>query len=296
MSKPPVDQLGKSRKDALFSYAVIAPAMVILFGFTLLPFVLSVWKSLFNKRGEFTFTYYAEMASDSVFHQVLWNNFIFAVVTVPATIFVALGLALLVVKVVRGSSFARTMLLSPTILPVVAAGAVWLYFFQPSFGLLNQLLKAVGLGHFMGNWLGDVATAMPAVMIVSVWQQAGLFVLFYIAALLSIDPQLKEASLIEGASDFYNFRRVTWPMLMPTTLFVAVMATANAFKQVDLLFVLTQGGPNNTTNLLLYHIWKLAFSQFRDGYAAAVTVLLVVVLLIVAIVQIRVSDKRIHYR
>lgn len=287
------DQLGKARGDALFSYAAIFPAMFFLLGFTVLPFILSVVRSLQSRDG-FTTVQYEAMVSDEVLHQVLWNNLLFSAVTVPATIAVSLGLALLVVRVTRGSSVLRTAVLSPTILPVVAAGSVWLFFYQPSFGTLNAILKALG---FSGrNWLGDTSTALPAIMTVSVWQQAGLFVIFYVAALLSIDPQLKEASSIEGAGRFYHFRRVTWPMLMPTTLFVAVMSTANSFKQVDLIFVLTQGGPQNSTNLLLYYIWRLSFGQFRDNYASAITVILVIILLAVAIFQIQVLDKRIHYR
>lgn len=292
-SQAVLDQTTKSRSDALFSYTAITPAMIILFGFTLIPFIMSVVKS-FEGRNGFTLEHYARLGEDEIFHQVVFNNAVFTLVTVPATIAVSLGMAMLVIKAVRGSSLLRTAVLSPTILPVVAAGSVWLYIYQPSFGLLNSILRFFG---FEGqNWLGDTSLAMPSLIVVHVWQQAGLFVLFYMSALLGMDTQMKEAADIEGAGSWYFFRRVTWPTLMPTTLFVAVMAIANSFKQIDLVFVLTQGGPDNTTNLLLYYIWRTAFGQFRDDYAAAITVILVIILLIVAVVQVRLMDKRIHYR
>ena len=268
--------------------------MAVLLGFTVLPFLLSVRTSVHTRDGGLSAAQYQRMVDDQVFHQVIQNNLVFTLVTVPATIAVSLGLALLVARVVRGSTLLRTAVLSPAVLPIVAAGSVWLYFYQPTFGPLNSVMALLGLPE--RNWLGETATALPAMMVVTVWQQAGLFVIFYLAALLSMDPQLREASQIEGAGRWYHFRRVTWPTLMPTTLFVGVIATANSFKQVDLVFVLTQGGPENSTNLLLYYIWRSAFAQFRPDYAAAITVVLVVILLAVAVIQIRLLDKRIHYR
>src|SRR5690625_614089 len=276
---------GRDRGDTWFSYAAVFPAMAVLLGFTVLPFLLSVRTSVHTRDGGLSAAQYQRMVDDQVFHQVFQYNLVFTLVTVPATIAVSLGLALLVARVVRGSTLLRTAVLSPAVLPIVAAGSVWLYFYQPTFGPLNSVMALLGLPE--RNWLGETATAPPAMMVVTVWQQAGLFVIFYLAALLSMDPQLREASQIEGAGRWYRFRRVTWPTLMPTTLFVGVIATANSFKQVDLVFVLTQGGPENSTNLLLYYIWRSAFAQFRPDYAAAITVVLVVILLAVAVIQIR---------
>lgn len=160
--------------------------------------------------------------------------------------------------------------------------------------MLNAVANALGLPGM--NWLGSSETALSAMMVVAVWQQAGLFVIFYLAALLSQDPQLREAARIEGTRPWTFFRRVTWPLLMPTTLFVGVIATSNSFKQVDLLFVMTQGGPSDSTNLMLYYVWETAFGQFRQEYSAAITVLLVIILMVIAVAQIRLLDKRIHYR
>lgn len=284
----------RARGDALFSYAALTPAFIILVGFTVLPFLLSAWRSVQGRGGELSAENYQRMLDDGVFQQVITNQLIYTLVTVPITIAVSLGLAVLGAKVVRGRAVARVSFLAPAMLPTVAAGAIWLYFYQPNFGTLNAVADVLGLPGM--NWLGSSETALGAMMVVAVWQQAGLFVIFYLAALLSQDPQLREAARIEGTRPWTFFRRVTWPLLMPTTLFVGVIATSNSFKQVDLLFVMTQGGPSDSTNLMLYYVWQTAFGQFRQEYSAAITVLLVVILMVIAIVQIRLLDKRIHYR
>lgn len=284
----------QARGDAMFSYAALMPAFIILVGFTVLPFLLSAWRSVQDRGGEFSAENYQRMLDDGVFHQVISNQLIYTLVTVPVTIAVSLGLAVLGAKVIRGKAIARVSFLAPAMLPTVAAGAIWLYFYQPNFGMLNAVANALGLPGM--NWLGSSETALSAMMVVAVWQQAGLFVIFYLAALLSQDPQLREAARIEGTGPWTFFRRVTWPLLMPTTLFVGVIATSNSFKQVDLLFVMTQGGPSDSTNLMLYYVWETAFGQFRQEYSAAITVLLVIILMVIAVAQIRLLDKRIHYR
>lgn len=284
----------QTRGDAMFSYAALMPAFIILVGFTVVPFLLSAWRSVQDRGGEFSTENYQRMLDDGVFHQVISNQLIYTLVTVPLTIAVSLGLAVLGAKVLRGKAIARVSFLAPAMLPTVAAGAIWLYFYQPNFGMLNAVANALGLPGM--NWLGSSETALSAMMVVAVWQQAGLFVIFYLAALLSQDPQLREAARIEGTRPWTFFRRVTWPLLMPTTLFVGVIATSNSFKQVDLLFVMTQGGPSDSTNLMLYYVWETAFGQFRQEYSAAITVLLVIILMVIAVAQIRLLDKRIHYR
>lgn len=284
----------RARGDAAFSYAALTPAFIILVGFTVLPFALSAWRSVQNRGRDLTAENYQRMLDDGVFHQVIGNQLVYTVVTVPATIAVSLGLAVLGAKVARGKALARVSFLAPAMLPTVAAGAIWVYFYQPNFGVLNGIAGVLGLPGL--NWLGSSETALSAMMVVAVWQQAGLFVIFYLAALLTQDPQLREAARIEGTGPWTFFRRVTWPLLMPTTLFVGVIATSNSFKQVDLLFVMTQGGPSDSTNLMLYYVWETAFGQFRQEYSAAITVLLVIILMVIAIVQIRLLDKRIHYR
>lgn len=166
--------------------------------------------------------------------------------------------------------------------------------YQPDFGVINTLLGMVGLPR--QNLLGQPGSVLPSLMVVMIWKEAGFFMLLYLAALQSIPGELNEAAVLEGASEWHKFRRITFPLLMPTTLFASIVAIANSFKHVDFLFVMTGGGPANASTLLLYHIWDTAFVQFRPAYAAAVSTFLVSVLVILAVVQIRAMDNRIHYR
>ena len=137
---------------------------------------------------------------------------------------------------------------------------------------------------------------MACLAVMTVWKEAGFFMIFYLAALQSLPPEIEEAAKIEGASRWYFFRRVTFPLLMPTTLFVLVNATINSFKLVDHLFILTKGGPDNASNLLLYYIYQVAFSFFDTSYASTLTVVLLAMLAAMAIVQFQLIEKRVHYR
>ncbi len=189
---------------------------------------------------------------------------------------------------------ARMAYFTPTILPMIAVSNIWLFFYTPDIGLIDQIAANFGFpGH---NWLGDPDTVLGCLIVMTIWKEAGFFMIFYLAALQSLPPELEEAARIEGASRWYFFRRVTFPLLMPTTLFVFVNAMINSFKLVDHLFILTKGGPDNASSLLLYYIYEVAFSFFDEAYAATLTVVLLAVLAIVAIGQFVFLEKRIHYR
>src|SRR5262249_48083794 len=152
------------------------------------------------------------------------------------------------------------------------------------------------LGLPAGNWLGSKSPGLGCLMAVAIWKEAGFFMIFYLAPLQQISPSLAEAAAIEGASRWYFFRRVTFPLLMPTTLFVLVNAVINAFRVVDHIVVMTRGGPNNATELLLYYIYEIGF-RFQDAaYAAAVTMVLLVILGLMALAQFGFLERRVHYQ
>jgi sn-glycerol 3-phosphate transport system permease protein len=184
---------------------------------------------------------------------------------------------------------------TPTVLPMIAVANIWLFFYTPQIGLLDQIGAAL-LGARSHNWLGDPSTVLACTMVMVIWKEAGFFMIFYLAALQSLPPELEEAAKIEGASRWYFFRRVTFPLLMPTTLFVLVNATINSFKLVDHLFILTKGGPDNASSLLLYYIYQVAFSFFDTAYASTLTVVLLALLASLALVQFQLIEKRVHYR
>lgn len=146
------------------------------------------------------------------------------------------------------------------------------------------------------NLLGNPDTVLAAMIVVAIWKEAGFFMIFYLAALQSIPPVLKEAADIEGAGSFYYLRRIVIPLLMPTTLFVSVNAVINSFRLVDHIFVMTDGGPNNASSLLLFYIYETAFQYWQTGYAATLTVVMLILLSILAIGQFFLFDRKIHYR
>jgi sn-glycerol 3-phosphate transport system permease protein len=177
---------------------------------------------------------------------------------------------------------------------MIAVANIWLFFYTPEYGLLEQLLGLFGAPSH--NWLGSKSTALPALMAVTVWKEAGFFMIFYLAALQSMSPSLAEAASIEGASRWYFFRRVTFPLLMPTTLFVLVNAVINAFRVVDHVVVMTRGGPDNATELLLYYIYEIGFRFWDSAYAAALTMVLLAILGLLALAQFGILERRVHYQ
>jgi ABC-type glycerol-3-phosphate transport system permease component len=170
----------------------------------------------------------------------------------------------------------RAAYFTPTMLPMIAAANLWLYFYTPSIGLIDRIAALFGIG--ATNWLGQPETALMAVIIVTIWKEAGFFMIFYLAALQTIPPDLREAATIEGAGRWTYTRRILLPLLMPTTLFILINALINSVKLIDHLFILTKGGPNNASKLILYWIWETAFSFFDRPAAAALTVLVLAVL------------------
>lgn len=292
--------LSDHRRMQIYGALLLLPAAVLLVTFAYLPTVLTLVRSLFlpgvqGQPAEFVgLENYALLADDPVFWKVARNNLVYALVTIPASIAIALGMALLVNARLPGRGLVRMAYFTPTILPMIAAANIWLFFYAPEIGLFNHVLGLFGIAG--PNWLGDESVALASVIVMTVWKEAGFFMIFYLAALQSISPELREASDLEGTGRWSHFWRVTFPLLMPTTLFVLVNALINAVRVVDHLFILTKGGPNNATNLLLYHVYETAFSFFDRSYAAAITVMILLVLAVVATLQFTVLDRRTHYQ
>lgn len=281
-------------------WLLLMPAIILLVAFTHYPIVATVIESFFTKGSAIRPSRFAGLANyeslieDPIFWKVLVNNLWFALGTIPTSIALALAMALLVNRAMPGRAMVRMAFFTPTILPMIAVANIWLFFYSPDIGLIDQIAGWFGFaGH---NWLGDPDTVLPAIIVMTVWKEAGFFMIFYLAALQHIPPELREAANLEGASRWYFFRRVLFPLLMPTTLFVLINAVLNSFKLVDHLFVLTKGGPNNASNLLLYYIFESAFSYFDTPYAATLTVVLLALLAIMALAQFFGLDRRIHYR
>ncbi len=282
----------------IHAWLLLLPALCLLVAFTHYPVIKTIARSFFGFgtrwEGKASLDNYRFLLEDDVLMQVLFNSFLYAAITVPVSIILAIAMALWVNSKMVGRSILRTAYFTPTVLPMISVANIWLFFYSPEIGLLNKLLGLVGHGGI--NWLGDPSVALYSLMAMTIWKEAGFFMIFYLAALQTIDSNLYHAAAIENAGKWTVFKRITFPLLMPTTLFVLVNALLNAFKLVDHLFILTKGGPNNASNLLLYYIFENAFSFFDTAYAAALTVLLLSILVVLALVQFGVIEKRVHYR
>ncbi len=289
-----------SRLDQVHGWLLLMPATVLLIAFTYYPTVATLSRSFFSsgtasRPSKFVgLENYRFMLEDEVFWQVVSNSLWYAAGTIPASIAIALLMAVWVNSRLPARGLVRMAYFTPTILPMIAVANIWLFFYTPDIGMFDQIASVFGLPG--RNWLGNPDTVLGSLIVMTIWKESGFFMIFYLAALQSLPPELAEAARVEGASRWYFFRRVTFPLLMPTTLFVFVNAVINSFKLVDQLFILTKGGPDNASSLLLYYIYEVAFSFFDEAYAATLTVVLLSALAVVAIGQFVFLEKRIHYR
>src|SRR5213596_759923 len=287
-------------KEWLYGWLLLLPAMALLVLFTHYPAVANLWHSFYSTpRGSrpaafVGLDHYRQLADDPIFWQSLSNNLWYAGGTIPLSIALALLMAAWVNGKIAGRGLLRLAYFTPTILPMIAVANIWLFFYTPEYGLLEQALGLFGAP--ARNWLGSTDTALACVTVVAVWKEAGFFMIFYLAALQSIAPSLAEAAALEGASRWTFFRRVQFPLLMPTTLFVLINAVINAFRTVDHIIVMTRGGPDNATMLLLYYIYQVGFQFWDTTYAASLTSVLLLLLGLAAFAQYGLLERRIHYR
>jgi sn-glycerol 3-phosphate transport system permease protein len=288
------------RHDTIQAWLLLLPALVLLVAFTHWPAIATLIDSMYatphgSRPSPFVgLDNFDGLIGDPVFWQALRNNAVYASATIPAAVILALVMALAVNQALPGRAILRMAYFLPTMLPMIAVANIWLFFYTPDYGLFDRIVGFFGGGRH--NWLGDPATALPAMMLVAVWKEAGFFMIFYLAALQTMPTDLKEAAALEGSSWWNYFRRVTLPLLMPTTLFVLVNAVINAFRVIDHVVVMTRGGPNNATALLLFYIYETGFRFWDTGSAAAATVVLLAILGALAVLQFGVLGRRVHYR
>jgi sn-glycerol 3-phosphate transport system permease protein len=284
----------------LYGWLLLLPAAAMLALFTHYPAVTTLWHSFEStpkaaRPAVFVgVENYRQLADDPIFWKSLTNNLWYAAGTIPLSIGLALLMAVWVNGKLAGRGFLRLAYFTPTVLPMIAVANIWLFFYTPEYGLLEQVRSVFGLP--AQNWLGSRNSALGCLMIVAVWKEAGFFMIFYLAALQQMSPNLAEAAAIEGASRWYFFRRVTLPLLMPTTLFVLVNAVINAFRLVDHVVVMTRGGPDNATELLLYYIYEIGFRFQDSAYAAALTIVLLALLGSAALAQFWFLERKVHYQ
>lgn len=280
--------------------ALVSPAwlmfVVLLAGPTLAVFVLSLtdWQLGAPTMNFIGLGNYAQLFTDRVFWTSFGNTAVYCLVVVPGSVFLGLGLALLIEGATFGRAFYRAAYFLPVTSTLIAMAVVWEFLLHPSVGLINVVLEQIGIQG--GDWLKNPGRALFTLAGIGIWQSAGLNMVLFMAGLKSIPADLYEAAEIDGAASAWErFRCVTWPMLGPATLFVTVVSGIRSFQVFDTVEVLTKGGPNKSTEVLLYTMYTEAFNFFRTGYGAAITVVFLVVVLALTLLQVKAGEKRTHY-
>ncbi|MFB9326539.1 carbohydrate ABC transporter permease [Paenibacillus aurantiacus] len=287
------------RKEAAIGIAFAAPEFlgIVLLGVFPLFFSLYLSFTEWNLVGGLKairfvgLDNYAALFHDKTFYLTLKNNLIYSVITVPVSMFIGFVFAVLIHSKVYLRDYFKVVFFIPYIATTVAVATVFSALFHPSSGPVNNLLMSLGIAD-PPRWLGSTDYALWAIIIVAVWQGIGYNIVIYLAGLTTIPEDLYEAAEIDGASWLQRFYRITLPMLGPTTFFLSITAIVASFKVFDLVAFLTEGGPNNSTNVLVYYIFEEGFQNFRMGYASALSWMLFLIIAVVTAVTWKAQKKQ----
>lgn len=292
-SRPPQAR-GAWRTALLF----LSPTLVVFSVFILFPILFSFYLSfqqwnMFGGAPTFVgLDNYARMAQDPEFWAVFSNTAVYTIGTVPLNMALALAAAFALTKKIRGRKFLRVAFFTPVIISWVSAAVIWRWVFDPSLGLANYLLEAVGLPSV--NWMNEPSAAMAAIIIVGVWKTFGINMVLFEAGLSGIPEHYYEAAEIDGANGWHKFWKITVPLLSPTTLFILVLSMIGSFQVFDLVYVLTYGGPLGETKVLVFYLYEQAFQFFDMGYASAVAYVLFAVLFVLTLIQVRFFRQQVY--
>lgn len=291
----------KKRISSLFKGVLFLLPSIILFSvFVFYPMFKTIYLSFFltDAKGATTvfvgIENYVKMFTDLNFLKSIKNTFLFVLYTVPLTIIISLFLAIIANEKLKGIGFFRTIYSYTMGVSVAAASVMWLFLFHPSMGVLNAIIEVFGAESI--GWLTDPKWALIAISATTIWMNTGFTFLILLGGLQSIDTSLYESADIEGGSYFYKLRRITIPMLSPALFFVITVSIINAFQTFGQIDILTQGGPANETNLIVYSIYREAFVNYQFGFASAKAVVLFILILLVTALQFKLGERRVHYQ
>ncbi len=282
-----------TNNERFAGWVFILPALIGTLIFIIIPVICSFGLSfakwdLLNPIQFVGLANYREIFSEALFYKILLNTIVFALATSVLGVIIPLVLACILNSKVRGSEFYKTAYFLPFITPMIVIGVVWEWIFDPNIGLLNHVL------HLHINWLYDTHFAMPALIIVSVWKLIGYNMVIFLSSLAGISQSMFEAAKIDGANELQTFKNVTVPLLSPTIFFVVIITAISSFQVFDLIYLMTQGGPLNSTNVLVYAIYQNAFEYFNVGKASAIAYVLFVIILVLTLVQWNLRKKLVY--
>lgn len=275
------------------AWIFIFPALLGIIIFIIIPVICSFGLSfakwdLLNEIQFVGFDNYKHLFNDAVFYKILVNTVVFAVSVSVFGVIIPLILAAVLNSGIRGSEFYKSAYFLPFITPMIVIGIIWGWIFDPNIGFLNQVLNI----HI--NWLYDSAFALPALIIVSVWKLIGYNMIIFLSSLSAVSQSIFEASKIDGASSYHIFRYITVPLLSPTIFFVVIITSISSFQVFDLIYLMTQGGPFDSTNVLVYAIYKNAFEYFNVGNASAMAYVLFLIIMVLTLIQWHYRKKLVY--
>jgi len=289
----------REQRERLLFIALVGPNLLLFGIFTFWPLIYNVylsfvrWDMISPVKVWVGFDNYQMMLADPNFGTILFNTFYFTVVAVLVLLVLGLGAALLLNQPLRGRNGVRAVLFAPTVLSGAAIGIVWVYVFDPRYGLIDAILGWFGANS--PNWLTDPRWAMPAVIIVYVWKNLGYAVVIFLAGLQAIPRELYDAARVDGASTWQRFRFVTLPGLSPVMFFLVLTSILSSFQAFDIIKTMTDGGPVDATNTLIFYLYEQGFIAFNAGRAGVAAVLLFSIMLAFTVVQMRFAERRVTY-
>lgn len=295
-------ELGRAQAgaEALAAWLLCAPATILLWLMLLGPCVAVAVLAMTDwEFGAADFTWiglgnFQEMWTDRVFWRALVNTVAYVGFTVPVSVALGLGVAPLIEGASHGQAFWRAVYFLPVTATLLAMALVWEFMFHPTVGLVSQALGVVGVAP--QNWLQDPDLALPSIAAIGVWQAVGLNMILFLAGLKAIPRDLYDAAAVDGAdSAWERFRRVTWPMLGPAMVFVVAITAIRSFQVFDTVQVLTDGGPEKATSVLLHRMYQEGFAFLRSGYAAALTLVFLAFTVTLTLLQTWLLDRRAHH-
>lgn len=292
------------RKETIVSYLFLLPAMLFFLGFVVLPMGLGLYTSFFDytmknpvSADHFVgLKNYIDLFQNPKFMQAVRNTVFLVIITVPAVTLFSLWVSSFIYRInaVLRSAF-RIIFYLPVVTGTVAVVVVWKWIFHEYHGVLNYLLKSAGIVDKNMSWLGSSTWAIWCIIIIMFTTYVGQPIILYVASLGNVDPSLVEAAKVDGATDLQVFWKIKWPQVMPTTLYIVVITTINTFQCFSLIQLLTRGGPNGSTNTVMYMLYDTAFTLYRYGYANAMGVILAIMIGILSALQFKVMSKEVSY-
>jgi raffinose/stachyose/melibiose transport system permease protein len=277
-------------------YMWILPAILMYTIFKLVPLIAGIYLAMLRWDGIeppifVGLNNFVRMFNDELIWLALWHNAVYAFGTVVGKIVLSLILALLLNQAIHGRTVYRTALFLPVVMSFVVVGILWKWLYNTQFGLVNSLLRGLGLDFLVLDWLGDPKVALWSLILVDIWKWYGFHMVIFLAGLQTIPNELYEAARIDGANRWQQFWRITLPLLQPVMLVNVTLALMGAFNVFDIPYVMTEGGPANSTIVMALHIYIRGFKFYRFGYSAAMSYVLLLLVTIIAAVQMKLMSR-----